>query len=66
MRFHLSIDNVDGSNSDIEISGTAREVYEFLLKRDHEGAVLSLTLDSEESEEVYTILNALMGNRYHV
>ena len=55
MKVKVHIDNVDGTETYTEVTNF-RTAFNWLNRYDHEGASLSLTVESESSEEVYEIL----------
>jgi hypothetical protein len=59
MQFALAIDYVDGTTQVTVNTEDIGSVAALLEVNDHEGAVLSLSVQTDTSEEVYAILNAL-------
>ena len=55
MKVKVHIYNVDGTETYTEVTNF-RTAFNWLNRYDHEGASLSLTIESESSAEVYELL----------
>lgn len=64
MNFYLHIDCVDGTYEKV-ISDNYKGICTGLAKHDHEGASLSLQIETDSSEDVYTILESLRTAEMH-